>query len=96
MKIKKIKHLNMFDENNYLSEVPKYVLSERVTTARWRWWKLSSLKSKLIRGKCEKQAKKECEEEFVKEFAEWKYMNEDPKETYEQNDQRGSQQTKKG
>ena len=25
VKIKKIKHLNMFDENNYLSEVPKYV-----------------------------------------------------------------------
>ena len=42
VKIKKIKHSNMFDQNNYLSEVPKYVLSKRVTTACWRQFEVKT------------------------------------------------------
>ena len=67
MKIKKIKHLNMFDGNNYLSEVPKYVLSERVTTALV---KVEQFEVKTHQRQVWKAGKKECEEEFVKEFAE--------------------------
>ena len=47
VKIKKIKHLNMFDENNYLSEVPKYLLSKRVTTACWRQFEVKTLQTKV-------------------------------------------------
>ena len=71
VKIKKIKHLNMFDQNNYLSEVPKYVLSERVTTACWRQFGVKTHQRQVW-----KAGKKECE----KEFTEWKYTNEEPKE----------------
>ena len=58
----------MFDENNYLSEVPKYVLSS--DDGLLALVKVEQFEVKTHQRQVWKAGKKECEEEFGKEFAE--------------------------